>query len=54
MFFHPTVLKWILYISVAKIIALKTWGLMVFMAYATLGGMILGAEWIWTSLSGLI
>jgi hypothetical protein len=46
MFFHPTVLKWILYISAAKIALAQAWSVIVYLAYAFVGSVIIFGEWI--------
>jgi hypothetical protein len=46
MFFHPNVLKWILYISSAKIALAQIWSVIVYLAYAFLGSVIISGEWI--------
>ncbi len=46
MFFNPTVLKWILYISAAKIALAQAWIVIVYLAYAFLGSVIISGEWI--------
>jgi hypothetical protein len=46
MFFHPTVLKWILYISAAKIALAHIWSVIVYLAYASFGSIVISGEWI--------
>jgi hypothetical protein len=46
MFFHPTLLKWILYISAAKIALAKLWSVIVYFACASFGSIVISGEWI--------
>ena len=45
MFFYSTTMKWILWISLEKIAKVTIWSLLVHMAHALLGTMIIYGGW---------